>query len=56
LQAPVSLGQHVGTMTVTLEGQVYYEGPVVALENIDKAGLWQRFMDWLYRLFISLFS
>ncbi len=56
LQAPVSQGQHVGTMTVTLEGQVYYEGPVVALENIDKAGLWQRFMDWLYRLFISLFS
>ena len=43
--APVSAGQRVGTVKVTLEGKAIAEYPVVALENIAVAGIFGRTWD-----------
>ena len=43
--APVSAGQRVGIVKVTLEGKPIAEYPVVALENIAVAGLFGRTWD-----------
>jgi len=45
LIAPVSAGQRVGAVRVTLEGKPVAEYPVVALENVGVAGFFGRMWD-----------
>ncbi|HXC38560.1 MAG TPA: D-alanyl-D-alanine carboxypeptidase family protein [Burkholderiales bacterium] len=45
LIAPVSAGQRVGIVKVTLEGKPVAEYPVVALENVGVAGFFGRMWD-----------
>ena len=45
LMAPVQLGQKVGTLKVTIDGKVYGEYPVTALENVPVAGIFGRTLD-----------
>ncbi len=45
LLAPVSAGQKVGVITVSLEGKPLGEYPVVALENVPVAGIFGRMSD-----------
>jgi len=45
LIAPVSAGQRVGMVKVTLEGKPVAEYPVVALENVGVAGFFGRMWD-----------
>ena len=45
LIAPVSAGQRVGAVKVTLEGKPVAEYPVVALENVGVAGFFGRMWD-----------
>ncbi len=40
LQAPVEAGQRVGTMTVTLNGQVLREVPLVAGDSVERLTWW----------------
>ncbi|MGH8705320.1 MAG: D-alanyl-D-alanine carboxypeptidase family protein [Burkholderiales bacterium] len=47
LVAPVSEGQRVGTLRVTLEGRALGEYPVVALESVAAAGIFGRAWDTL---------
>jgi len=47
LIAPISAGQPVGTLKITLGGQPYREVPVVALENVPVAGIFGRGWDAL---------
>ncbi len=47
LIAPISVGQAIGTMKITLGGQPYREIPVVALENVPVAGIFGRGWDAL---------
>ncbi|MDR2214104.1 MAG: D-alanyl-D-alanine carboxypeptidase [Pseudomonadales bacterium] len=56
IKAPLSVGQELGRVKVSLGDQVYYDGPVVALQDVERGGLWKRFMDWLYLFFLSLLS
>jgi D-alanyl-D-alanine carboxypeptidase (penicillin-binding protein 5/6) len=56
LKAPIAAGQPLGRIKVSLGDTVYYEGPVVALEAVEKGGLFKRLMDWLNLFFLSLFS
>ncbi|MDR0781499.1 MAG: D-alanyl-D-alanine carboxypeptidase [Pseudomonadales bacterium] len=56
IQAPISIGQPLGHVKVSLGDQVYYEGPVVALQDVERGSLWKRLMDWLYLFFMSLLS
>ena len=45
LVAPVAAGQAIGTMKLTLDGKLYGEYPVVALEAVAPAGIVGRAMD-----------
>ena len=44
-------------MTLTLDGETVYHGPVVALVPVERAGLfsrlWDIFLMWLFSLFSS---
>ena len=54
LLAPISAGQRVGTMKLTLDGKPFRELPVVALESVPLAGILGRGWDSLRLLFKSL--
>ena len=43
--APVALGQTVGTMKVSVDGKLYGEFPVVAIEAVPQAGIIGRAID-----------
>ncbi len=45
LIAPISAGQTVGTMKVSVDGKPYGEFPVVALETVPQAGFIGRSID-----------
>ena len=45
LLAPVSAGQTVGTMKVSVDGKPYGDYPVVALETVPQAGIFGRAID-----------
>ena len=50
LVAPVEEGQVIGTVRVSLDGEVIAERPLVALEAVERAGffkrLWHEFLMW----------
>ena len=56
LQAPITAGQVLGSAKVMLGEQVLYDGPVVALTDVERGSLLKRLMDWLHLFFLSLFS
>ncbi len=56
LRAPISAGQVLGNVTVKLGDMVYYDGPVVALEAVERGSFIKRIMDFLHLFFLSLFS
>jgi len=45
LIAPIQAGQQLGSLKVTIDGKVYGEYPVLALENVDLIGLFGRTID-----------
>jgi len=45
LIAPLQSGQQLGTLKVTIDGKVYGEYPVLALENVPLAGIFGRTVD-----------
>jgi D-alanyl-D-alanine carboxypeptidase (penicillin-binding protein 5/6) len=47
LIAPIAAGQKLGTLKVIIDGKVYGEYPVLALENVPLAGILGRSMDSL---------
>ena len=51
LVAPISAGQRVGTMKLTVDGQPFREIPVVALEDVAPAGIFGRGWDTLRLMF-----
>lgn len=55
LTAPIEAGQTLGSVTVSVEGEVLAQLPLVALEAVEQAGffarLWDAFVLWLNSLF-----
>ena len=45
LSAPLEAGQKLGTLKVTIDGKLYGEYPVLALENVPLAGILGRTID-----------
>jgi hypothetical protein len=41
---------------VKLGDQVFYDGPVVAMQSVETGSLLKRLMDWLNLFFLSLFG
>ena len=56
LKAPITAGQVLGSAKVMLGEQVLYDGPVVAMTDVERGSLLKRLMDWLHLFFLSLFS
>ena len=56
LKAPIEAGDVLGNVSVSLGDQIYYQGPVVAMETIEKGSLIKRIMDFLHLFFLSLFA
>ena len=50
LIAPIAKGQQVGTVKVTLDGEVVAERPLVALQAVEEGGFFKRLWDgfWLW--------
>jgi D-alanyl-D-alanine carboxypeptidase (penicillin-binding protein 5/6) len=51
LLAPINAGQRVGTMKLTLDGKPFRDTPVVALEDVEPAGIFGRGWDTLRLMF-----
>jgi len=47
LEAPIHKNQKVGTVFFEMEGKAVLELPLVALEDINEAGVWSRFTDYI---------
>lgn len=56
IKAPIAAGDVLGKATIKLGDQVYYEGPVVAMQAVERGSLVKRLMDWLNLFFLSLFG
>lgn len=56
LRAPIQEKQVVGEMEVTLDGQVVQKAPLVALETVDKGGIFSRIWDAMVLFFTKLLS
>lgn len=56
ITAPIEAGQIMGTVNVVLEDDLLYQGQVIAMESVERAGLFKRFIDWLTLMFTNLFS
>jgi len=50
LEAPIALGQQVGAIKLSLDGEVLETHPLVALQNVDEGGLFTRLWHWLVLL------
>jgi D-alanyl-D-alanine carboxypeptidase (penicillin-binding protein 5/6) len=51
LSAPIKRGDKIGRVSLSLDGEQIYEGPVVALHDVEEAGffarLWDRILMWI---------
>jgi D-alanyl-D-alanine carboxypeptidase (penicillin-binding protein 5/6) len=51
LVAPISAGERIGTLRVSLDGRVIAERPLVALEAVEQAGWFGRAWDSVLMMF-----
>jgi len=56
IKAPIAKGAVLGKVSISLGDMVYYDGPVVAMQDVERGSLIKRLMDWLHLFFLSLFS
>lgn len=56
ITAPIELGQVLGTVQISLGDEIVYQGDVAALQAVERAGFFKRFIDFLTMFFTNLFS
>jgi len=56
LKAPIAAGEILGNVSIKLGDTVYYDGPVVAMESVERGSFIKRLMDFLHLFFLNLFS
>jgi len=56
IKAPVTTGQELGNLTVTLDGQTLVNQPIVALQPVEQAGFFARLIDNIKLFLMNLFS
>ena len=54
--APLLVGDALGTVTLSLDGETVFRAPVVALEAVESGGFFARLWDMLLMWIASLFS
>ena len=50
IEAPISKGQQVGVVKISLEGEMLESMPLVALETVNEGNLFQIAKDYVLRL------
>jgi len=55
LKAPISEGDVVGTLYYQIDGEDIAEYPLLALENVEKGGIFSRMIDYIILLFKNWF-
>ena len=56
ITAPIEAGQVLGTVDIVLGDETLYHGNVVAMQAVERAGLFKRLIDFLTLFFTNLFS
>jgi D-alanyl-D-alanine carboxypeptidase (penicillin-binding protein 5/6) len=56
ISAPIALGDKVGKIVVSIDGETVFTSPVVALEAIEPGSFFARLWDWVLMFIASLFS
>lgn len=56
ITAPIEAGQVLGSVDITLGDETLYQGNVVAMQAVERAGFFKRFIDFLTLFFTNLFS
>jgi D-alanyl-D-alanine carboxypeptidase (penicillin-binding protein 5/6) len=56
IKAPITAGQVLGSLEVTLDGKSMVNVPLVAERDIPQAGLLSRLFDWILLFFTQLIS
>lgn len=56
IKAPVLQGMEYGHMTVSLDGKLLMDRPLIALTAVEEAGFVSRVWDYIKLFFVSLFS
>lgn len=56
IEAPVSAGDKLGTVTISFDGEVLAERPLVAIEPVPEGGFFKRLMDAIKLFFHNLFN
>ncbi len=56
IYAPVEIGQIMGTVEITLDGEPVYSGEVAALRGVARGGVMKRMTDWFSLRFSNLLS
>lgn len=51
IEAPVTMGEHYGSVNVTLAGNQLLQRPLVALEDISEGSLWEQIKDGVIQMF-----
>ncbi|MEX2487971.1 MAG: D-alanyl-D-alanine carboxypeptidase family protein [Pseudomonadales bacterium] len=56
IRAPVDEGKALGELTVTLEDEILFKGPLLSVHNVSEAGFFARLWDSIYLFFLQLFG
>lgn len=56
VQAPVAAGQELGTLNITLDGEVLAQEPLVAVADVEQGGIFKRLWHSLWLLVLSFFQ
>jgi serine-type D-Ala-D-Ala carboxypeptidase (penicillin-binding protein 5/6) len=56
IRAGIERGQLMGTVDLLLDGEVVHTSNVIAMETVERGGIFKRLMDFLTLFFINLFS
>lgn len=56
LEAPVTEGDQLGNLILTLHGDEVYRAPLVALQGAEEAGVFSRLSDWTSLFLADLFG
>ena len=56
IEAPIAVGDELGTVIMSLDGETVYRGPVVALAAVEPGGFFARLWDMVLMWIASLFT
>lgn len=56
ISAPITAGQVLGSLEITLDGKIMTQVSLVAEKDIAEAGFFSRFFDWILLFFTQLLS